>query len=134
MNQEIRDNKGELKSFHLAFQINRLVIFEVNYYRLGDNKNKYFSTNAERFVKNKKNYDICGHCQDKVLKGYSKRFFEKWDIYHCKDLTEDLYIDLLKDIEKLKSLYNFIESNIDNKNFDIYDLKELSMLKEKYKN
>lgn len=131
MNQEIRDNKGELKSFHLAFQINRLVIFEVNYYRCGNNKDKYFTTSADRFVRSKINYETCGQCQNEVLKGHARTFYKKWDIYHLKDLTEELYIELIEDIKKLKNIYNFIESNIDNKYFDIYDLKELSMLKEK---
>lgn len=133
MNKEIRDNKGELKTFHLALQINRMVIFEVNYYRLSDNKNKYFTTSACVFTRNKKSYTNCGQCQDSVLIGYSKRFYEKWDIHHLKDLTEELYIELMKDVEKLKSLYNFIEDNRDNYNFGIYELKELSMLKEKSK-
>ena len=133
MIDSIIDNKGELKSFHLALQINKFVIFMISYYRLGTNENKYFTTDAVRFVRNKSTFDIGGQCQDEVLKGYSRTFFKKWDEYHLKDLTEELYIDLMKDIDKLKSLYNFMENNIDNYDFGFYELKKLSMLKEKFK-
>lgn len=35
--------------FHYAFQINKMVMFNVNYYILGNNKNPHFSTSAMQF-------------------------------------------------------------------------------------
>lgn len=101
------------KSFKYAFQISKLIIFEVNYYKLGNNKNKYFSTSAGKFVKNKKDWETCGQCQYSILKGLSLQFWEKWDKLHLKDLTQEEYNLILQDIEKLKNVYNYIEKNSD---------------------
>ena len=119
------NTNNELQSFHFAFQITKLIIFEVKYYRCGNNINKYFSTSAEVFCRNKKDYVQCGQCQLKVLSGLSKTFFYKWDELHLMDLNESQYDDLLNDINDLCNEYNFIRSDND---LSFEKIKELSKL------
>jgi len=92
---------------HYVFQITKKITFDVNYYRLGNNDSQHLSTSANVFNQPKTDYNLCGQCQDIVLFGEAKRFYKKWDIYHLKPLTAELYNDFLADIEVLKSKYNF---------------------------
>lgn len=52
------------KEFKYYFQITKLVMFEVEYYTLGNNKNPYFATSANKFYKNKRDYECGGQAQD----------------------------------------------------------------------
>lgn len=126
------------KEFISTFQITRMIIFKVSYYTLGNNKNPYFTTSANVFVRNKKDYSQCGQCQDKVLPkgGYAREFFKKWDVKHLKDLTSEEYKELIQDLDKLKDTYNniYIEKDTfknQNSNISFYDIKKLSMMKPK---
>jgi hypothetical protein len=82
----------------------------------------YFSTSANRFVKNKHDYSMCGQCQKEVLRDYScaNRFYTKWDKYHCKELTDKQYAALLNDLETLKETYNYV--------YDIRDINFCDMV------
>ena len=42
------------KEFKILFQINKMVLFEVSYYTLGNNNNPYFTTSAMRFIRSKR--------------------------------------------------------------------------------
>lgn len=100
--------------FHYAFQINNMVIFNVNYYILGNNENPYFSTSAMQFLKSKKDIDRGGQCQEDLLTikngGRKARdFYNKFDQYHLKDLTDEQYAEIIAGIEKLKETYNYLE-------------------------
>jgi hypothetical protein len=121
--------RKDLTSLRFAFEISRSIIFEVSYYRLGSNKNKKFTTSANLFNKPKTDYNKCGQAQDDLLKGYplAMNFYKKWDKYHLKDLTGRQYLNLLIDVEKLKSKYNYLFKESD-ESFRFYELKELSKL------
>lgn len=126
------------KEFISAFQITRMIVFEVSYYTCGNNKNPYFTTSANVFMRNKRDYNSCGQCQKDVLpKGsYAKEFFNKWDSKHLSDLTNDEYIEMMADLEQLKETYNNIYIERDtfrnqNSNISFYKIKELSMMKQK---
>lgn len=95
------------KEFMYAFKINRMVIFEVEYIS-GPNPNPYFATSSGKFVRNKRDWSICGQCQEEVLNGYALEFYKKWDKFHLKDLEQSEYGELVSDIEKLKETYQYI--------------------------
>lgn len=99
------------KEFKYCFQITKLVMFEVEYYTLGNNENPYFATSANKFYKNKRDYERCGQAQDQLLPKNSivRQFWEKWDKEHLKDLSDDKYREIIKDIQELKEKYNYIE-------------------------
>lgn len=99
------------KEFKYYFQITKLVMFEVEYCTLGSNKNPYFATSANKFLKNKRGYGCCGQAQDRLLPKNSivRQFWGKWDKKHLKDLSDDEYREITKDIEELKEKYNYIE-------------------------
>ena len=99
------------KEFKYCFQITKLVMFEVEYYTLGNNENPYFATEANKFLKNKKDYECGGQAQDQLLPKNStaRQFWEKWDKEHLKDLSDDKYREIIKDIQELKEKYNYIE-------------------------
>lgn len=99
------------KEFKYYFQITKLVMFEVKYYTLGNNENPYFATEADKFFKNKRDYECCGQAQDELLpkNSIARQFWEKWDKEYLKDLSDDKYNEVVKDIEELKEKYNYIE-------------------------
>ena len=115
-----------------AFQISRKIVFEVSFRRLGQNTYQELTTSAAQFNQPKTNYCRCGQAQNDLLKGAHKAmaFFKKWDLFHLRPLTEKKYSEMLLDIELLKAQYNFIESDRD---IRFWDIKDLSMLKVKYK-
>lgn len=98
------------KEFKYCFQITKLIMFEVEYYTLGSNKSPYFVTEANEFFKNKKDYKSGGQAQDRLLpkNSIARQFWEKWDKEHLKDLSNDKYREIIKDIEELKEKYNYI--------------------------
>jgi hypothetical protein len=116
----------ELKSFHFVFQISGKIVFEVNYYRLGNNKTKHFSTSAAQFNQPKTDYNRCGQAQHDLLKGApaAMRFFKKWDTCHVKDLTPEQHTEVLQDIEELKAKYNYLETE---KDASFSKIRELAM-------
>jgi hypothetical protein len=116
-------------SFHYAFQISRMIIFEVDYYRCGNNPDKYFTTSAAQFNRPKTDYNHCGQAQKELLRFASKAmtFFKKWDDLHTKDLNEAQYLDMLNDIEVLKSQYNYIVNDTD-RDLSFSELRDLSKL------
>lgn len=95
------------KEFHYAFQITRKIVFEVSYYTLGSNKTPYFTTSASEFNQPKTDFNRGGQCQNDVLTGEALKFYKKWDKKHFKDLTDEQYEKLLKDIDVLKKIYNY---------------------------
>jgi hypothetical protein len=124
MNTKIK----ELTSFHYAFQISKLIVFEVQYYRLSNNKSKYFATQAAMFNRPKTDYIECGQAQKSLLKEAKKamQFYKKWDYIHIKDLNEQQHAEMLIDIEELCNQYNFIHKETD---FSFEELKGLSKMK-----
>ena len=86
-------------------------MFEVSYYTLGGNENPYFVTVANKFFKNKRDYECGGQAQNQLLpkNSIARQFWEKWDKEHLKDLSDDKYREVVKDIEELKEKYNYIE-------------------------
>lgn len=119
--------------FHYAFQITRKIIFEVEYYTLGSNKSADFTTCANEFNQPKTDWCRCGQAQkDLLVGGLARSFYDKWDKYHLKDITDqEVFDDLIKDIEELKKKYNYIGHIADSHPRDIsfWELKKLSMNK-----
>lgn len=118
----------ELKSFHFSFQISRKVVFEVNYYRCGNNDHKYFTTSAAQFNQPKTDFNHCGQAQKELLKDGKKAmsFYKKWDDLHLQDLSPEQYESMINDIKVLKSTYNWIQTD-NSATFE--QLKDLSMMK-----
>lgn len=104
-----------MKEFLYCFQINKTIIFEVNYYTLSTNGNALFTTSAAEFVRNKKDFRRCGQAQADLLPlaSIARRFWQKWDEYHLHDLTPAQYAELLEDLEILKRRYNHIVKELD---------------------
>ncbi|MCM1237235.1 MAG: hypothetical protein NC489_44775 [Ruminococcus flavefaciens] len=99
------------KEFMYCFQLSKMIVFEVEYFTLGDNKHPYFSTSAAEFIRSKRDYSQCGQAQKELLpKGsLARKFYDKWDHLHLKDLTPEEYAEITADIEELKTRYNYIE-------------------------
>lgn len=99
-----------MKEFMYCFQIDKMTVFEVEYYTLSTNKTPHFSTSAARFIRSKRDYSECGQAQH-ILPRHSAahRFYEKWDHLHLHDLTPEEYAEMIADIEALKAHYNYIE-------------------------
>lgn len=118
-----------------AFQISKTIIFEVEYYQLGNNRNPYFSTSANKFNQPKTDWNQCGQAQESLLpkNSIAYQFYRYWNDKHCQDLTQQEYDELIGDIEALKSVYNYIEieqdENLYRTHISFYDLKELSKMK-----
>ena len=122
-----KTTQSKLKSFHFVFQITRTITFEVQYYRCGNNKRKYYSSSANVFNRSKTDYNQCGQCQDSVLFGQAKKFYLKWDGLHTQDLTNDQYFEMLQDIELLKERYNYCVQYSD-RHVNFSDCRSLSKL------
>ena len=128
-----------MKEFVATFQISRMVLFTVDYYTLGSNGHPYFSTDASQFVRNKRDYNRCGQCQNDVLpKGsVARKFFKKWDKHHLHQLTDEQLSQLQEDLEMLKKSYNYmimeqdVFGNEHRNYFNFYECKELSMMEVK---
>lgn len=116
----------ELPELHCVFQLTKKITFDVDYYRLSSNKNQHFSTSANEFNQPKTDYNRCGQCQNDILFGYAKKFYKKWDVWHCKPIPSELYSNLLVDIEVLKGKYNFVFNN--ERDIRFQEDKELSKL------
>lgn len=119
------------KRFMYAFKINKMIIFEVEYGAIKENKNWHFSTSSAEFIRSKKDFARCGQCQNDLLKNnkIAFDFFSKWDNFHLSNLTTKQYKNLLKDIEILKNNYKYIfkDENYDRHYIPFYELKDLSM-------
>lgn len=91
------------------FQLSRMVMFEVNYYRLRGNKHPHFATSAQVFCRSKRDITRGGQCQADVLKNFpvAYKFWKKWDGEHLNRLNYKKYQELLDDIELLKDEYNW---------------------------
>lgn len=75
-----------MESFQYVFQLSKKIVFEVSYYRLGNNTNKDFSTSASEFNQPKSNYNRCGQAQNDLLKDFplAMDFYKNLIIYICK--------------------------------------------------
>lgn len=137
LEKERKNKRYEKKEFNMQFQLDKTTIFSVDFYTIGNNPAPYFSTSADKLMRNKRDISRGGQCQDDVLYGEAKEFYKKWDRHHLKNLSEEDYQDLMRDIETLKDRYNYIEKErpIDDRKTDVdinwYEEVELSKLKPK---
>lgn len=108
--------------FHYVFKMNKMILFEVDYYTLGLNSSPYFTTSVCEFIRSKRDFKSCGQGQERLLKTFDTayNFYKKWDVKHLGDLSEDEYNELLTDIERLKEKYKYMErfKEKDDKYFD----------------
>jgi hypothetical protein len=109
----------------MAFQLSRTKVFEVNYHM------DYFSTAAAELCRNKRDYSRCGQCQEDILPGYgaAMNFYAKWDRQHLKRLSPSKYAEMLRDLDVLKSRYNYAIDDSQDLNFS--EIVELSKKKVK---
>lgn len=125
------------KEFIASFQLSRKIIFNVEYYTLGNNPSPYFVTSAYEFNQSKTGYRRAGQGQEDLTKSFlvARRFWKKWDKKHLQDLTENEYEELMQDIEALKEKYNYIYKELNeyskpyHPTIHFTDMKKLSMLK-----
>ena len=98
--------------FHVKFAMSKTIVFNVDYYTLGGNKNPYFATSADQFNRPKTDWNICGQAQNELLKGHmmAQRFFKKWNVMHLKKMNDVQYNELLSDLDKLFEYYPYILS------------------------
>ena len=123
-----------MKEFQAVFQISKTIIFEVNYYTLGSNKDPHFATSAAQFCGSKRDYSRCGQAQKSLLPPCSAamRFFRKWDACHLKSLTQAQYDEMRTDLEELEAAYNYMYEEFDESqrpyypSFGFYRLAEWS--------
>lgn len=119
----------------MALQLSKTIIFEVHYYASDAKFPPKFTTEAERFMRNKKDFERCGQCQSDLLSDYHDvmAFYRKWDDYHLKPLSEEAYRELATDIAVLGTRYNYmLKQHINGKTvvggYSFDALKELSMM------
>ena len=100
-------NKPE---FHAVFQLSKTQLFSVDYYTCGSNEHPYFATQADEFMRNKKDYRMGGQAQACVTRGHltARNFWKKWDVCHLKDLTDEQYTEMREDLKKLMAMYNYL--------------------------
>lgn len=129
----------EKKEFLITFRITKTVVFNVEYYTLGSNKEPHFTTSVSKFNRPKTDWTEGGQCQKELLTGKALQFWRKWDKKHCQDLTKDEYNEMISDLSELKEIYLYEEKFLDETqkpyypSIPFYRIKELSMLNEKLK-
>jgi hypothetical protein len=111
------------KEFCICFKISKDVLFTIDYYRGGSNKEPYFATRAAVFYPNHCGTYRIGQCQETALalandeakakgRGCSfVNFYKKWNPEHFHRLDPVQLKDLHADVKRLKSLgYPYIET------------------------
>ena len=113
-----------MKEFKFSFQLSKLDILMVCYYKLGGNKSADFTISAAVLQRGKRDYKMCGQVQEEVSKGHgaARRFVNKFYQLHLSDLTEEQYSDVVAGIDELKKKYNWIEGD------SFYNVVEISKL------
>jgi len=121
-----KDLSKEPQSFNIAFQVSKKHIFEINYYRLGNNINKNFHTSAGLLNHGRTDYNQCGQAQESVLNKNTAayKFYKKWNYMHGNTMSFAQYDEMILDLEILKEKYYFIENSID-KYINFSDIVEL---------
>jgi len=116
----------ELDSFHIAFQVSKKHIFEVSYYLLGSNKDKYFATSASLLNYVRTDFNQCGQAQESLLskKSAAYRFYQKWDALHTQKMTDEQYNEMLTDLSELKQKYDFVE-HLSDRDINFSEIVEL---------
>ena len=97
-----------MKEFNACFQMSKMILFKVSYYTLGNNQNPYFVTSADEFIRSKRDFCRGGQAQEDLLKGFPEayNFYKKWDVFHLKQLTQEQYDEMRKELCVLKQKYN----------------------------
>ena len=103
------------KEFIAAFRINKMIIFEVDFYTLSTNKSAHFSTSANQFIRSKRDWAQGGQAQESLLpkNSIAYKFYKKWDCLHLHDLTPEQYDEMVQDLEELKKEYKHIYKELD---------------------
>lgn len=122
----------------MALQLSKTIIFEVHYYASDAKFPPKFTTEAERFMRNKKDFERSGQCQRDLLVNYPEAmaFFEKWNVHHCKHLSDEAYSEMVTDLAVLSAKYNYmLKQHINGKTvvggFTFNSLVEFSKMKPK---
>lgn len=97
-----------MKEFNVCFQMSKMILFRVSYYTLGDNQNPYFATSADEFIRSKRDFGRGGQAQETLLKGFPEayNFYKRWDVFHLRQLTQEQYNEMRKDLCVLEQKYN----------------------------
>ena len=119
--------------FHCVLQLDKLNVFEVNYYKLGNNKNPHFTTSAARLIRSKRDYHQCGQSQETICKPFKDvyQFYKKWNTLQLKDLSLLQYLQIFSDLTTLGEKYNFILSDNEISFSKIVELSKQKPIKRK---
>ncbi len=123
-----------MKEFNVCFQMSKMILFNVSYYTLGNNKNPYFATSADEFIRSKQDFGRGGQAQEDLLKKFrtAYNFYKKWDVFHLKQLTQEQYDEMRKDLCALEQKYNTLLLEMEDgiqlepDHFSFYQLVEFS--------
>ena len=105
-----------MKEFNVYFQMSKMILFIVSYCTLGNNQNPYFVTSADEFIRSKRDFRRGGQAQEALLKGFPEayNFYKKWDVFHLKQLTQEQYDEMRKDLCVLEQKYNTLLLEMEN--------------------
>lgn len=129
------------KEFIAVFQLTKRIIFEVKYYTLLDNSHPYFTTSASKFMRNKRDYEDRAQTQREMLQGFpaAMAFFKKWNPCHLKEMSQEQYTEMRRDLTVLERVHNCIVRELDettrpyNPGFGFYFLADWTKQKPKKK-
>lgn len=113
-----------MEEFKFSFQLSKIAILTVCYYKLVENEGAEFTISGAEFtisvtVLHKggakgdvarfvNKFNTCGQCQEGY--GAARLFVDKFNLLHNKCLNETQYNEIVAEIEILKQKYNWIES------------------------
>lgn len=99
--------------FEYTFRVGKRLGFEVSYITLMGNRYPYFSTSAFKLTTKRDEYARGGQAQHALLEVNTKarEFWEYWDKFHLRELTDEQLLELERDINELKMQYPYIEGS-----------------------
>ena len=105
-----------MKEFKFSFQLSKIAILTVCYYKSGENESAEFTISGAEFtisvtVLQREKHDsiMCGHCQEGGAKGDGAvaRFVNKFNMCgHCKEEVSKGYGAARLFVDKFNSLHN----------------------------
>lgn len=98
----------ELKNFRYLFQISKSILVGVDYYK--EKNKKIYVLSVHNFTEGNfvnKASDYKKFLEEGIP---ARKFFDKWYTLQGKELTEEQYQEIKKDIKELKEAYNYLEN------------------------
>ena len=98
-----------MKEFKFSFQLSKIAILTICYYKLGENEGAEFTISVTVLQSEKHDSIMCGHCQEGGAKGGGAvaRFVNKFNMCgHCKEEVSKVYGAARLFVDKFNSLHN----------------------------